>query len=228
VPAAAASGRTPGVVTTGSGNGKGGANGEAEHEPEGPSVGEIPDEIAELAENCRQFVLQALKVELDYEPETLPVLDEYLRIAGGGVHDRPELEPLVARTAAAYFGEVVRRRIDGFWRRGADPASDEWVLSSRRAFLSLSPLGMVMESLARGEEVATSVRPPSAGLELGPDDRELAEARLAVFPPVPEDEYYLLSTRLEVIETVYEAVRGRMKEEDRDSLVFDESDYEDE
>ena len=43
-------------------------------------LGEIPAAILELAENCRQFALSAVGVELDYEVETLPILDEYLRV----------------------------------------------------------------------------------------------------------------------------------------------------
>jgi hypothetical protein len=206
-------------------NGHGGTD--EQDDPEGtgdePHLGDVPVALLELSENCRQFVQRALGVELEYDVETLPVLDAYLQMAGSGVADRPEAEPLVASTVAAYFGEVVRRRIDGFWRRR--PAlPDEWQLCARRTFLSMSPLGIVLESLARGADHPG----PSAELALAPDDRLIAEARLSVFPPVPETEYYLLSTRLEVIETVYEALRENMKAEGRESLVFEDADYEDE
>src|SRR5260221_1953941 len=112
--------------------------------------------------------------------------------------------------------------MDGFWRRRPDP-NDEWELCARRAFLSMSPLGMVLESLARSSEHSG----PSGELGLAPEDRLLAEQRLLRMPPVPEDDYYRLSTRQQVIEVVYEALRGRMRAEGRDSLVFEESDYED-
>ena len=225
------SARTPRV--TGS-NGSNGAGGSRPHDgggdPQGDreleeefAVGEVPVEIHELAENCRKFALAAVGVELDYEPETLPVLDEYLRTASLAVRDRPELEPLITRAVAAYFGEVVRRRIDGFWRRREDPA-DPWELCGRRTLLSMSPLGMVAESLAKGGEHAG----PSGELKLAPEDREIAQARLAVFPEVSEEEYYLLSTRLEVLEAVYEALRDHLRAEGRESLVFEEGDYEDE
>jgi hypothetical protein len=198
-------------------------SGEGQDEPPGPVLGEIPGQILELSESCRQFALRAVGVELDYDAETLPILDEYLRLAAPGVTDRPELEPLVARAVAAYFGEVVRRRIDGLWRELPDP-NDGWELYARRALLALNPLGVVLESLARGPDHPG----PSGELKLAPDDRELAEERLARMPPVSEEEYYLLSTRLEVIETVYETLRERMKAEGREALVFEESDYADE
>jgi hypothetical protein len=91
----------------------GAGDGDGEGSPYDPVLGEIPAQILELSENCRQFALSAVGVELDYEVETLPVLDEYLRIAAAGLADRPQAEPLVTRAVAAYFGEVVRRRMDG-------------------------------------------------------------------------------------------------------------------
>jgi len=206
---------------TGENGASNGSGGDSEESPYEPVLGEIPAQILELSENCRQFALSAVGVELDYEVETLPVLDEYLRVAAAGLADRPQAEPLVTRAVAAYFGEVVRRRMDGFWRHRDDP-NDEWELCARRALLSMSPLGIVLESLAKNP----AHDGPSGELRLAPDDRRLAEQRLARLPPVDDDEYYLLSTRQEVIETVYEALRARLRQEGRESLVFEEADYE--
>lgn len=186
-----------------------------------PVLGEVPREILELAENCRAYVFQAIGVELDYEAETLPVLDEYLRRAASTAEDRPDAARLVATTAGAYFGEVVRRRLDGFWRKVGDHETD-WQLCARHAFLAMSPAGMVFESLARGGEHAG----PSSELVLVPDDERVAEARLAQMPPVPEEEYLLLSTRLEVIEVVYDTLRDQMRSEGRDTITYEPSDYE--
>jgi len=192
-------------------------------DPFEPLVGEVPPPIAELGESARTFVLSAVGVELDYEPETLPILDAYVRGARAGVGDRPEALPVVAQAVAAYFGEVLRRRIDGFWRHRDDP-NDEWEVCGRRALVSVSPLGIALECLAQSEDHDG----PSAELRLAPEDRALAEARIAAMPPVPEDEYYLFSTRLEVIEAVVETLREQMREEGRESLVFEEGDYQDE
>lgn len=192
-----------------------------EADPDEPVLGEVPGEILELAESCRRFAFAAVRVELDYEPETLPILDQYLGLARGGVSDRPELGPLVERAAAAYFGEVARRRFDAFWLRRAD-ATDGFRLCARRAFFWFSPLGQVMESMAHGEE-----RPgPPAEFGLAPDDREVAHERLARLPPVSEDEYHLLSTRLEVLEVVHETLVEKMKAEGREGIVFEAADYE--
>jgi hypothetical protein len=187
------------------------------------AIGEVPVPIFELAEACRQYVLSAVGVELDYSAETLSLVDEYLRQAKQSLKDRPETEPVVTGAVAAYFGEVIRRRIDGFWRK-KERDSEAWLLSARRAYLSMSPLGLVLESLAQGEDHPG----PSGELDLAPDERAAVETRLSVFPPVSEEEYYLLTTRLEVIEVVYEALRDRMKADGRESLVYDQEDYADE
>lgn len=195
----------------------------SEGDEEAFAIGEVPVPVFELAEAARRYVLGAVGVELDYTAETLPILDEYVRVVKQSIADRPETEPVVTAAIGAYFGEVIRRHIDGFWRRKSKD-EDEWLLSARRAYLSMSPLGMVLESIAEGKE-----RPgPSAELDIAPDERAAVETRLSVFPPVPDEEYYLLSTRLEVIDVVYEALRDRMKADGRESLVYDEEDYQDE
>jgi hypothetical protein len=186
-----------------------------------PVWGEVPREILELAENCRSYVLQAIGVELDYEPETLPILDEYLGRARTTLDERPDAARLSAVTAGAYFGEVVRRKLDGFWRKTGGAEAD-WQLCGRHALLALNPAGMVFESLALGADHEG----PSAELVLAPDDKRAAESRLAEMPPVSEDEYFLLSTRLEVVETVHEMLRDQMRREGREAITFEESDYE--
>jgi hypothetical protein len=204
----------------GEANGASDGNGE---DPLEPLVGEVPPPVAELAESARTFVLSAIGVELDYEPETLPVLDAYVQTARRGVGDRPEALPVVAQAIGAYFGEVLRRRVDGFWRHRGDP-NDPWEVCGRRALFQVSPLGIALECLAESDEHEG----PSAELRLAPEDDALARERTEAMPPVPESEYYLFSTRLEVIEAVVETLRERMREEGRESLVFEESDYEDE
>jgi hypothetical protein len=201
----------------------GSGNGIDEDDPYAGVLGDVPAQILELSENCRQFALSAVGIELDYEVETLPILDAYLRVAAAGLKDRPEATPVVTPAVAAYFGEVVRRRIDGFWRH-RDDLNDPWELCARRALMSMSPLGIVLEVL----EQSTEHDGPSGELKLAPDDRRLADERLARIPPVSEEEYFLLSTREEVIETIYETLRENLKAEGRESLVFEASDYDDE
>lgn len=186
-----------------------------------PALGEVPILILERAESCRSYVKQAIGVELDYEPETLPILDEYLGRAGTTAGARPDAARLVALTAGAYFGEVVRRRLDGFWRETGDGDAD-LELCARHALLAMNPVGMVFEAMARSVEHDG----PSAELVLAPGDRRAVEERLKQVPPLPEDEYFLLSTRLETIELVHDWLREQMRAEGREEITFVADDYE--
>src|SRR5262245_54951178 len=158
------------------------------YDPEPPA-----DEIAELAEACRQYVGSAIGVELDYRAETLPLLDHYLLSARTSAVDRPELRELIGRTAGAYFGEVVRRRIPSFWKM---PTGDthSWRICMSEVFLSFNPVAVVWDALLG----TTEHEGPSALLDTDKPERELLAIRFAQMPDVPDDEFWLLSTRLEV------------------------------
>jgi hypothetical protein len=182
-----------------------------------------PDEIGELAESCRQYVLHSTGIELDYTQDTLSVLDHYLAGARESIAERPDLEPLIARSAGAYFGELVRRTLPSFWSL---PTADihDWRLCAKRVFLAFNPIGVAYDALADGVDHDG----PSSELRVAPEEREVVAQRLEELPEVPESEYYLLSTRLEVIEAAAMALRLEMQKGGVDDVSFEESDYDDE
>ena len=167
-----------------------------------------PPPVHELAEACVRFVERAIGVKLDYEPETLPLLDHYLAEARAAAPERPEARALVAHAAGAYFGEVVRRRYPSWWRIG-DAADDPgaWRIELEPVFLSFSPAQLVADALANEGEVSE----PEARerLELEDDDRGAVAARLADLPEVREEELRAPSTWLEVIDIAVDAIRAR-------------------
>jgi hypothetical protein len=194
-----------------------GASGEAS----GPNVGG-PPEIVELAEGCVRFVEAALGVRLDFEPETLPVLDHYLSTRRAELGDKPESRGLIARAVGAYFGEVVRRCVESFWHiRSDDPST--WEVRLAPVFLSFHPIGVAYDSLTHGDQYG-----PTEYLRIEDEDREAIEARLAELPPATEDEFYLLSTRLEVLEIAVDAIKARMMSSGLGEVSFSDEDYEDE
>ena len=149
-----------------------------------------------------EYVKRALGMEVDYSRETLPVLDHYL---GQVPRDQPETVALVASAAGAYFGEVARRTLGGEWEgaglgRGDPPASWRVRLSGGVTF---SPVGFAAESIFQAD-----VEGYDGAFEVPPADRQAVEDALAE-KAVPEDEYYSLSGRLEVLEDVVELVIGR-------------------
>ena len=178
---------------------------------------EVPREVAELAGACVAFVHRALGVTLDYQLETLPVLDHYLEEARAAARERPETAPVVAHASGAYFGEVLRRRHASWWRtEGDDPTY--WAVQLQPVYLSIRPIEVVHAALLRAPEASFGRRvaegPPGpseelAPLELDEEDRVAIAARLAELPPVSDAEYHSLSTLLEVIDIAVEAIRAR-------------------
>lgn len=198
-----------------------------------------PAAIAELAEGCVRHVERAVGVKLDYQPETLPILDHYLAESRKEAKARPEVLSLLVQTSGAYLGEVVRRRYASWWRtEGADPS--EWQIEFEPVYLAFSPARIVLDALLRAGDASDQegsgddarapgddARSPSesdpdeeeeeegesalsaARLELEEEDHEAVMARLAELPPVSEDEFYATSTRLEVIDIAVEAIRAR-------------------
>jgi hypothetical protein len=183
------------------------------HGSGGGDVTPPPERVGELAEACVRFVERSIGVKLDYQAETLSLLDHYLEEGRKAAREKPETAALVAHAAGAYFGEVVRRRHASWWRaEGDDPAFYRIELES--AYLSFSPVQLMADALLRKdrteeEEETKEEEDPSERLELEEDDRDAVAQRLAELPPVSDREFYAPSTRLEVIDIAIEAIRAR-------------------
>jgi len=183
------------------------------HEP-------APEPIADLVRACLAYVKRSLGTELDFTPETLPLLDHYLSEVRDELADKPELAQLTAHAAGAYFGEVLRRQMQGFWRMPSESLHDYQICSSV-AFVSINPFGVAYDALYGGPDHDG----PRSNLKLAPEDHGYIAARLTTVPEVPEDQFYLLTTRIEVIEITVEALRARLEEEGYSELEYTPEDY---
>jgi hypothetical protein len=179
-----------------------------------------PDPVPEYATACLEYVRRALGFELDFTAETLPVLDHYVSTVQETVRERPEIAPLVARATGAYFGEVVRTVIPGFWRIPS-PNVHDWQLCSRVAFLWVNPVGIAYDALHGSSEHDG----PRSIVRCAPEDRQFLERRLETLPPVPEDQYFLFTTRLEVLEVANEALHARLEEQGYSETELGDEDY---
>lgn len=152
-----------------------------------------PPEVGDLAQACVRFVHDALGLTLDYTPETLPILDHYLREGG---RTRQELIDLLTPAAGAYFGEVVRRHMPG--ARWHSPAGDYagYRLEFAPFFLCFNPLGVAREVLTQ-----RAAEGWGAHFQVLDDARERVRQSLESTPVAPED-YYTLSVRLEALEQI--------------------------
>ena len=181
-----------------------------------------PDRVRDLADGCVRFVERALGVKLDYEPETLPLLDHWVAGARPQAGDKPETAAVVAHAAGAYFGEVVRRRYPSWWRaEGDDPGA--FRIELEPVYLSFSPVQLVADALFHTEIESEALEQ----LEIDDADREAVAARLAELPPVSEEEYFSLATRLEVIDIAVDAIRARRFAEDEGDAALGPDDYDD-
>jgi hypothetical protein len=149
---------------------------------------ECPERVGEFAAQAVAYVTRAIGVAPEYDSDTLPILDHYL-----GMVPRTDVEStsLVAATAGAYFGEVVRRRLGGRWDVSAgDPGSWKLILPGG---LSLVPAGAVMAGILRDEGVDPGLDAPAAM-------RPVLEQTLEQMAEVSEEMYYSLGFRLDTLE----------------------------
>lgn len=216
-------------------NGKrnGAANGAGSYEPHEPEeaapekpaepLGPPPGPVAELIAACNRFVASKYKVALDGTPLTLSLLDQYVRDAREAVRERPESIDLVAPAVGAYLGEVMRQTFGATWSLPAEEINadhDAWRLCFKHVYLAFNPIGVARESLTMSEAEGWS-----SHLTLDPGEAEEIRERLAAMPEVDEEEYYLPSTRFDVINVVVDTLRARAEESGTGDIEFAPEDY---
>ncbi len=178
-----------------------------------------PEAVAELVAACVRFAGSKYGVALDFSPESLAIVDQYVRDSRGDVTVQAENAlPLVAGAVGAYLGEVVRRHFGGYWF--AEGEWEGWRLMLSRAYLAFNPVGMALEALT-----VADVEGWGTHLVLDPGEAEAVAARLAVLPQVDEEEYFAPSTRFEVVELAFEAIRRKMHDAHTSDVVFTPEDY---
>jgi hypothetical protein len=190
----------------------------AEPEVDLDSIADPPPAVAELAAACVRFVATRYGIHLDFTPETLSLVDQWVRDARSELKARPELLELVQSAAGGYLGEVVRRTFGALWK--TDGEHPDWRLLLSHVYCAFNPIGMAREALLLGEADGWH-----AHFELDPGEREDIEARLAALPEVSEDEYYAPSTRFDVVQLVVETLRGKMRAAGLGDTRFTEDDY---
>jgi hypothetical protein len=155
----------------------------------------VPARIREYAEQAVEYVRRALGVTLEYDSDTLPLLDHYLRSV-------PEQQPatlqLVIATSGAYFGEVVRRRLGGRWDASGEEATWRVVLPTG---LNFSPAGFVASAIAQSdlEDLDSEIDAP-------PRMRPYVQQALQRMGEVSVEDYYSLCGRLDTLEHLHEVL----------------------
>lgn len=156
----------------------------------------IPMDLVEkLAETCVQDVKEVLGFELDFAVETLPVLDHFCGCARSGP-SWPDQAEGIALMVGAYFGEVIRKEYACRWFLSPE-GGHLWRLDFEQFFLCFNPIGMALELLLEGDALGWN-----ASYLTWDDATEALQTRLSRIPQVAEGDFYTLSVRNEVLETV--------------------------
>ena len=155
----------------------------------------VPARVREYAEQAVAYVKRTLGVTLEYDSDTLPLLDHYLRAVP---EEQLATMQLVIATAGAYFGEVVRRRLGGRWEAGAEEGTWRVVLPTG---INFSPVGIVAAAIAQAdlEDVDSEIDAP-------PRMRPYLQQALARMGEVSIEDYYSLCGRLDTLEHVHEVL----------------------
>ena len=149
-----------------------------------------PAQIVEFAAQAVAYVHSALGVELAYDSDTLPVIDHYLRNVP---KEQPETVALVASTAGAYFGEVVRRHLGGRWEIAGLPTAWRLILPTGLSFM---PVGVVTAVIVESDDVADA----DTSLDVPAVLRPHLEATLERMSDVTHEEYFSLCGRFDTLE----------------------------
>jgi hypothetical protein len=192
---------------------------EADLEPSpDPRDAPPPVAVAELAAACVRFVAAKYKVPLDFEPETLSLIDQYVRDARADLAEKPEAVDLLQASIGAYLGETLRRAFGATWFCEGD--YDGWRLDFTFVYLTLNPIGMAREALMLGTAEGWH-----AHLEADAGEREVLEQRLASLGEIEEEEFYAPTTRFDVVEIAVDALRAKMQDDGNGDVTFGPEDY---
>jgi hypothetical protein len=175
----------------------------------------VPARVREYADQAVDYVRRAVGLTLEYDSDTLPLLDHYLRSVPEG---QPATLELIIATSGAYFGEVVRRRLGGRWELGIPdvdepPNEQDWRVVLPTG-LNFSPAGFVAAAIAH-----TDSDDFDSELDAPPRMRPYVQQALARMGEVSVEEYYSLCCRLDTIEHIHEvlvAVAAQMLGTDED------------
>ena len=150
----------------------------------------LPTQVEEFAQEAVGYVRRAVGILPEWDSETLPIVDHYLR---GLDNSDAAVLALVVVTQGAYFGEVVRRHLGGRWQaEGADPTKWRVILPTG---LSFCPAGVVAEAIAMDDMAAAS-----SDFHAPPRLRPSLENALENMGDVTVETYYSLSGRFDTLE----------------------------
>jgi len=204
--------------------------------PETPRTAqELVDELVGL---YRDQVRRALSSDLDDSETSLAFVDHHLSTAAD--EGRTPILSLLAASAGAYYGELVRKLIGGTWiGDGKDPRRLRMLMKYQ--FIYFSPIDQALEAIA-GESLELDdprlqgadrfdptfrLRPLPDPPELADDDHDAVwlTERLSELPEVPESQYVSLTCRFETLKLMHEMLATKHASQGRTPVTLGVEDY---
>jgi hypothetical protein len=182
-----------------------------------PSDDLVPAEVEDLVRLAQRSVAEVIGVEPDLTPETLPLVDEYLRQLPVDISD--EVLDLVLSSVGCYFGEVVRRKLHGRWITSGF-APETWRVELINCFLHFHPVGMAGE-VYEGAETDEH----DGGFATMDELWDGLEQMLAQAAPVTEEEYYSLAGRIDILQLAADWLVGRTLATGKQPRSFSAEEY---
>lgn len=196
--------------------------------------------VDQLKQRFVDQVQRSLGVELDGSETSLAFVDHYLAQARD--EDREPIVALLAASAGAYFGEIVRQELGAEWiGDGREPRTLRLLLTHQ--FLYFAPVDQALEAIWGKTLEEDDPRLPASGIDTGfrvktelweadvklvspPETDEVwLSQRLAELPPVPEDQFHSLTGRYETLRLILGMLAQKHASEGKSPRMFSIVDY---
>jgi len=199
-----------------------------------PTTGSAPSTfVSELAQTFRRQLGRALGCRIEADATSLAFVDHYLSLARD--ERRPEILTLLAAGAGAHFAQVVAKELGAHVLDDRkDPRRIRVLLVHRCCHFSpvdLAYAAILGEALTPAEERHPAGRALDLAFHLsqaaedGVSEAAWVEARLAELPPVPQDEYFGLTCRIETLSLICQLLAARDRADGRPPRTYTVTDY---
>ncbi len=153
----------------------------------------LPQHVCDLNSMCIQAVEQTLGFTLDNSPETLPLLDHYLR-SHAETHAFEQHE-LLAVTAGSYFAQTLSLAFQGVHLDVPQENYEHWRVRLCDNLFCFNPVGLAHEVIRQD-----SMPGSHAHFEVHESYKELAQACFEQWGMIRHEDFYTLSVRFECAE----------------------------
>lgn len=157
---------------------------------------DCPPRTAEFVRRALDAVRASVGVGLEFDSDTLPLLDHYIKQV-----PRTEIDAaaLISAMTGSYFGEAVRQSLGGQWKvEDEDPANWRVVLPGG---LSFSPVRLALAAILLDEDGDAN-----GDFQAPPKLMSVLTEAMSRLGSVGRNEYFTLSCRFDTLEHLQEVM----------------------